>query len=68
MNEDKIKSKVFDFDLVMAVVLYLKNKIIARFVFNKEGDLVKESVKDNRFNYLKMAKDIFNRHKVLKSQ
>jgi hypothetical protein len=68
MNESKIKSKVFDFDLVMAVVLYFKNRIIARFVFNKEGYLVKESVKDNRFNYLKMAKDIFNNHKVLKSQ
>jgi hypothetical protein len=68
MNESKIKSKVFDFDLVMAVILYFKNKIIARFVFNREGELVRESVKDNRFNYLKMAKDVFNRHKVLKSQ
>ena len=54
--------KILDYELVVAVVVYADKKEVGRFVFNKEGRLVKKLIKIKGFYSFNLAKYEFSKY------
>ena len=54
--------KIIDYEMVVAVVAYTNSKEVGRFVFSKDGKLVKKLIKIKGFYSLNLARYEFSKY------